>query len=162
MRCWVGTELENNLNYGNKTLFVEANIVHTASLIQLLTRLDDESYNITSVYFGAGEVPLYKLALTDKQYKFLKNYFIIIECEPQHLQFILDRYQYIADNIVVSHRIPEDSQQVQLSKISVKFRTFDTVEIRNQNKAEFITDLSTLNNGLFSDVDKLVYDDTTY
>ena len=89
MVCWVGTEIENNLNYGNKTIFVKAKNVSLSKLIRVLN--DNIDKNIKSIYFGAGSTDVNIIKGNQDQFDYIKtNYELILETtfDSNHNTFI--------------------------------------------------------------------------
>lgn len=82
IRIWKGKEVEPNGNIGRMTVFVETNVVNNKVLDELLVVLE-EHQDIESIYFGAGEVDIgaVNVSNTLRYRNTLDPYYKYVECE---------------------------------------------------------------------------------
>lgn len=154
MICWVGQEIESNLNYQNNTLFIKASNVDLEKLISILKTRDD----IESLYFGAGSVDLEFISGTVQEFLYLKsNYYIVLEViDINRNSFVLE-YKDFFNNIILN--VPEIFNQLKRENVTIKYRGEDKVDVINMMNSTS-TSIHTLDKtGLFTDVDTMIYND---
>lgn len=154
MRCWLGTEVEHNLNYGNLTLFVDSSVVSASKLIQILN--DNNLINI-SIYFGANQNNLICLSATNEELDYLKNnYKLIVEVTEKFMTSIDYR---LFDNVILTQL--NNYSELIPTNVSLKLKDKkDCVYVLNLSQHDCKTSLSELNtDGMFEGNDKLLYED---
>ena len=105
MRCWIGKEVERNRNYGNLTLFVEAEQVN---LLELRTVINEiiKNYNFKSIYLGANELDVKAIIGSNDDWDFISSCFnLMIETSSDNLKLIVDNYQGYFYNIIIRHSV---------------------------------------------------------
>lgn len=150
MRCWVGNEVEHNLNYPNKTLFIESSIIDFKTVSQLINNLS-QNYDFDSIYLGAGEVDVVSFFNLD-YITLLAKYNVVIECTPENLNFIVDSVGDFVYNCIVRFQTTLND----LSKISLKIRNDNEVEVCNYNKNNS-NSLKESKDNLYSTTDVVVF-----
>lgn len=152
MRCWLGTEVEHNLNFNNLTLFIDSPAVYLFRVIKIL---EDNKLKNISLYFGANETDVKLFVGTPEEIDFLrKNYTLLIETEKFYSQISYD----IFDNIIIRSCSDVD---LDVSKISLKYKNKnDSVHVLNIKDFNCTTSLDNLSeNGMFENIDKIIYED---
>lgn len=151
MKCWIGTEVEHNKNYGNKTVFIEGKVI---SATELLKVLKDNNLVDVSLYFGANETDLVYLEYSEDDLRSLKEkYTLIIETST-----LTDLIDYsIFNNIII--RVDNRVFKLDPNNVSFKLRDTDNVYIENIKSDNGVTNLDDLDSqGLFKD-DKIIYEE---
>lgn len=153
MRCWIGTEVEHNKNYGNTTLFIDSPAVYAFRVIKVLK--DNNLTNI-SLYFGANERDVVIFVATPEEVDFLRqNYKLIIETEKFYPQVSYNLF----DNIIV--RFSNNKVDIDPDRISLKYKDRSkSVSVLNITDSECETTLEDLlEDGTFKGNDKIIYED---
>ena len=148
MRIWVGNEMEG-ANKGVRTMFVETSYVGKRAIKTIFNYIDPY---IKVIYLGAGRVDtkfIHKHITTLKEI----NKIITVETSPKNLKNI---DLSLVDNCIVRIDAPHISKR-ETHKIHLKLDTYKNVFVHDSVITSHITDLTTLQNGQFTQTDKEVY-----
>ena len=145
MRIWVGNEMEG-ANKGVRTMFVETSYVGKKALSLIRKYL---TYDIKAIYLGAGRTDT-KFIHKDIS-KICK--LLIVETSVKNLKNI---DLSLIDNCIV--RVDaKNTDSAHLHKIHLKLDTYKKVYVHDSIRTAYETDLTTLQNGQFTQTDKEIY-----
>ena len=148
MRIWIGNEMEG-ANKGVRTMFVETSHVGKRAIKTMFNYLDPY---IKVIYLGEGRVDtkfLHKHITTLKE----MGKIITVETSVKNLKNI---DLSLVDNCIVRIDASQISSQ-STHKIHLKLDTYKKVFVHDSVVTSHITDLTTLQNGQFTQTDKEVY-----
>ncbi len=144
MRIWRGKELEHNGNYGAITLFIESSEPDLDVVEQILAYNPD----ITTLYFGAGELSVRYWDWVKGLPKFKDKYKIMIECSNHRL--VPNHVSEYFDVIICRYKNYNLADDVSyLDKLQIKIREKERVYIAPAKKFEF-TDIREVAKGQYS------------
>ena len=150
MRIWIGKEQEGK-HFGELTLFVESNKLDSIVLNKVKQFIPN---NCKRIYFGAGRVDVLKF---DIELYDLLNYDIIIEQGIFNFnrlpKWVLNNW-----NVILTYRTTQDGIASLGSNITFKIDDFKQVCMYELKNIHTIN-LSTLNNGLYKNIDKILYEE---
>lgn len=165
MRIWKGKEMEGRY-IGATTMFVETDVI-TLKNILIIRYLLCKHPDVTNIYLGAGRVDI---KLNNYEERFFFNALLKM-CSARHLVTTIETSNLsallgnkkIADSILrygvqLVHRVDADIQAEQIMPLIVH-KIDDTKKvILSTFTPSYVTDLNTLRGGLYTNVDKIIYE----
>lgn len=161
MRIWVGNEMEG-VYTGDLTMFVESNVIDTKTIDIINMFIDN--YSIKGLYLGAGRVDITKCDT-------LQLRTILLFCKKQnvHVTYEFSSYdnmppelinELVSFEVLTVYRkdidIGNNILKSFANRLVVKMDNKSTVMLSKFDPSSTV-DVTTVNNGLYNGVDKLIY-----